>query len=143
MTSFSDEVRRALANGEFQPFFQPLVMLRTGELQGFEILARWNKMPLEEAAREILPCCGSATWAASMASKRPLGEEAAVLAASDEIWRGLGEEDWLEAFRSHPRIGESRAAQSPAASPKAPREKNATLWTGCTSRVRPTCRDCT
>ena len=80
-----------------------------------EILARWNKMPLEEAAREILPCCGSATWAASMASKRPLGEEAAVLAASDEIWRGLGEEDWLEAFRSHPRIGESTAEKTVAA----------------------------
>jgi len=44
-----------------------------------------------------------------MASNRPMDEEAALLAVSDEIWRGLGEADWLEAFKSHPRIGESRA----------------------------------
>jgi len=31
------------------------------------------------------------------------------VAASDETWRGLSEEDWLEAFRAHPRIGESKA----------------------------------
>jgi 2-oxo-4-hydroxy-4-carboxy-5-ureidoimidazoline decarboxylase len=74
-----------------------------------EALARWNALPLEEAARELLPCCGSSVWAAAMASKRPLRDEFAMLAASDEIWRNLDEADWLEAFRSHPRIGESRA----------------------------------
>jgi PAS domain S-box-containing protein len=34
--------RRALKNGEFVPYFQPLVALRTGELAGFEVLARWR-----------------------------------------------------------------------------------------------------
>jgi len=80
-----------------------------------EALARWNSLPLEEAARQVLPCCGSNAWAAAMASKRPVLDEATFLAASDEIWRGLGEADWLEAFRSHPRIGESRAEKSVAA----------------------------
>ena len=80
-----------------------------------EVLAHWNGLPHEEAAREILPCCGSGTWAASMALKRPMGEEAALLAASDEIWRGLGEADWLEAFENHPRIGEARAEKASAA----------------------------
>ncbi|HYS23280.1 MAG TPA: 2-oxo-4-hydroxy-4-carboxy-5-ureidoimidazoline decarboxylase [Candidatus Eisenbacteria bacterium] len=74
-----------------------------------EVLARWNGLPPEEAAREILPCCGSRTWAASMASKRPIQDEASLVATSDVIWRSLGEPDWLEAFRSHPRIGESHA----------------------------------
>jgi PAS domain S-box-containing protein len=36
------EVRRAFEEDEFVPFFQPLVELRTGQLAGFEILARWN-----------------------------------------------------------------------------------------------------
>ena len=31
-----------------------------------------------------------------------------LLAKSDEIWRALSEADWNEAFRSHPRIGESQ-----------------------------------
>lgn len=74
-----------------------------------EVLARWNRLPHEEAAREILPCCGSRTWAASMASKRPIQDGALLIATSDGIWRGLGELDWFEAFRSHPRIGESHA----------------------------------
>ena len=82
-----------------------------------EVLARWNGLPHEEAAREILACCGSRTWATNMVSKRPIQDEVSLLATSDAIWRGLGEEDWLEAFRSHPRIGESRAEEvSPAQS---------------------------
>ena len=81
-----------------------------------EVLARWNGLPLEEAAREILPCCGSRTWAASMASKRPIQDEASLVATSDTIWRSLGEADWLEAFRSHPRIGETRTEKDVAAS---------------------------
>ena len=36
------EIDRALDNGEFHPHFQPLVSLRTGNLQGFELLARWQ-----------------------------------------------------------------------------------------------------
>lgn len=74
-----------------------------------EVLDRWNELPQEDATREVLPCCGSETWAARMVSKRPLREEVALLGASDDIWRSLAEEDWLEAFRSHPRIGETRA----------------------------------
>jgi 2-oxo-4-hydroxy-4-carboxy-5-ureidoimidazoline decarboxylase len=76
-----------------------------------EVLARWNGLPQEEAVREILPCCGSKTWAASMASKRPIQDEDSLMTTSDAIWSGLGEQDWLEAFRSHPRIGESHAEE--------------------------------
>jgi len=76
------------------------------------VLARWNTMPTEDAVREILPCCGSKAWAGGMASRRPFPDVTTLLAASDETWSSLTPEDWMEAFRSHPRIGESRAAQS-------------------------------
>jgi 2-oxo-4-hydroxy-4-carboxy-5-ureidoimidazoline decarboxylase len=79
-----------------------------------EILARWNKLRPEEAAEEILPCCGSKAWARRMAARRPIGDESALLAACDATWKSLPESDWLEAFRSHPRIGES---PSPAPAP--------------------------
>jgi 2-oxo-4-hydroxy-4-carboxy-5-ureidoimidazoline decarboxylase len=75
-----------------------------------DVLARWNRLSLEEAAKEILPCCGSKAWAEGMAKRRPLLDKMALLAASDETGRGLGESDWMEAFHSHPRIGEARAA---------------------------------
>lgn len=76
------------------------------------MLARWNRLSIEEAVKEILPCCGSKTWASGMAAQRPFPDEATLLAASDETWRNLAEADWMEAFRTHPRIGESRAPQS-------------------------------
>jgi OHCU decarboxylase len=73
-----------------------------------EVLARWNRLSAEEAARAILPCCGSNAWARGLALRRPLADEAELLAASSEAWRNVTESDWMEAFRSHPRIGEKR-----------------------------------
>ena len=81
-----------------------------------DVLARWNFLPIAAAVSEILPCCGSRAWADGMVKRRPLPDEATLLAASDEIWRSLAASDWLEAFRSHPRIGESSAPK--AASPQ-------------------------
>jgi 2-oxo-4-hydroxy-4-carboxy-5-ureidoimidazoline decarboxylase len=49
-----------------------------------------------------------------MAGRRPLNDEVVLMAASDETWCKLPESDWMEAFRSHPRIGESRAASAAA-----------------------------
>lgn len=80
-------------------------------------LPRWNLIPIREAAREILPCCGSTAWADGMAARRPLRDEATLLAASDETWRNLAEADWMEAFRSHPRIGETKTGESQASQP--------------------------
>ncbi|MDR3727331.1 MAG: EAL domain-containing protein [Terracidiphilus sp.] len=37
-----NDLHRAFAKDEFYPFFQPQVELRTGQLAGFELLARWR-----------------------------------------------------------------------------------------------------
>ena len=77
-----------------------------------DALARWNGLQFFEAAEEILPCCGSKAWARGVAARRPIHDEAALLITCDEVWKELPESDWMEAFRSHPRIGESRASAS-------------------------------
>jgi 2-oxo-4-hydroxy-4-carboxy-5-ureidoimidazoline decarboxylase len=82
-------------------------------------LSRWDLLPADEAAREILPCCGSRAWAQGVAAHRPFKDVATLLATSDRIWRELSAADWMEAFQSHPRIGErgqpaSASAQSAA-----------------------------
>jgi diguanylate cyclase (GGDEF)-like protein len=41
-TDMRDELRGAIANGQIIPFYQPIVELRTGEMIGFEVLARWD-----------------------------------------------------------------------------------------------------
>jgi 2-oxo-4-hydroxy-4-carboxy-5-ureidoimidazoline decarboxylase len=50
-----------------------------------------------------------------MASSRPLQDTAILLATSDRIWRDLPTADWLEAFHSHPRIGETRSPEESSA----------------------------
>lgn len=77
-----------------------------------EVLAKWNRLPAPDAVKEILPCCGSKAWAAELAARRPFSDVTTMLAASDETWGNLTAADWMEAFRSHPRIGESRAPES-------------------------------
>jgi PAS domain S-box-containing protein len=42
MTFDDIDLHRAFDEDEFYPFFQPLVELRTGQLAGFELLARWK-----------------------------------------------------------------------------------------------------
>jgi 2-oxo-4-hydroxy-4-carboxy-5-ureidoimidazoline decarboxylase len=92
-----------------------LSMLQVGEQKGMsDILAHWNATTLGAAATQILPCCGSQAWALKMAARRPFTDEASLAAASDETWCDLTESDWLEAFRSHPRIGESSEPSSSA-----------------------------
>jgi sensor c-di-GMP phosphodiesterase-like protein len=38
-----DEMRRALAAGEFVPYYQPIIDIRSGQLCGAEVLVRWRK----------------------------------------------------------------------------------------------------
>ncbi len=73
-------------------------------------LAQLNDAPREEAFATLLSCCGSLSWAQRMAAARPFAAVAALLATADRIWWELRPSDWLEAFASHPRIGERKAA---------------------------------
>lgn len=45
-----------------------------------------------------------------MTSVRPFAGLEDLLAKADGVWRSLSEEDWVEAFRAHPKIGEQKAA---------------------------------
>ena len=76
------------------------------------ILMDWNKLSLDDAAEEILPCNGSPVWATLLAYRRPFASPDVLFAAADDVWRSLPEEDWQEAFDSHPRIGEQSATSA-------------------------------
>jgi allantoicase len=45
-----------------------------------------------------------------MANSRPFPNLESLLAAANDTWWSLDRSDWLEAFRSHPKIGEKKAA---------------------------------
>jgi len=107
--------RAAVAGNLVVEFLNRLNSEQTGAKrdEATDILARWNLLPTSEALTAILPCCGSNAWALALVARRPLADESALLTASNETWRGLAPSDWMEAFRSHPRIGESSAVPSP------------------------------
>lgn len=47
-----------------------------------------------------------------MVASRPFIDIDGLSARANEIWRKLEQDDWLEAFRSHPKIGEKKAEAS-------------------------------
>jgi len=107
--------RSAVAGNLVAEFLEQLRASHERAGKSSAVLARWNVLSVDKAAEEILPCCGSKSWAREMANRRPVTDEASILAACDQIWEDLPESDWLEAFRSHPRIGESRSPVSSSA----------------------------
>ncbi len=107
--------RAAVAGNLVVEFLSRLNSERTGadhDAAG-DVLAQWNLLSPDAAVARILPCCGSKAWARGMVARRPLANESALLSASNETWGSLARADWIEAFESHPRIGESRASQPP------------------------------
>jgi OHCU decarboxylase len=109
---------RAAVAGNLVVEFLSRLLSEQAAADGKEVsdtLARWNRLSAGDAMSAILPCCGSRAWAQGVVARRPIADIDALLAASNETWHRLGPSDWMEAFQSHPRIGESRARQSPPA----------------------------
>jgi 2-oxo-4-hydroxy-4-carboxy-5-ureidoimidazoline decarboxylase len=53
-----------------------------------------------------------------MLRRRPVADKTAALAAADAAWAETGEQDWLEAFAQHPRIGGKDALRAKFAATK-------------------------
>jgi OHCU decarboxylase len=83
------------------------------------VLKQWNQLSVVDAIKAILPCCGSKAWARGVVARRPVIDETALLALSADTWRNLARSNWMEAFQSHPRIGELRVPSVERQSPLA------------------------
>ena len=73
-----------------------------------------NALPSDAARAELLKCCGSTRWATAVEQDRPYGSLRQLFTRAKELWWALDPSDWLEAFCSHPKIGERKTA-SPVA----------------------------
>ena len=73
-------------------------------------LDQLNDASTDQAETEFLKCCGSRRWADAMAAARPFENEEQMFVKADEVLSALTDDDWLEAFRAHPKIGEKKAA---------------------------------
>ena len=71
-----------------------------------------NSLTADEAAKELRQCCGSKRWAEQMSNDRPFETVEALITDAARVWWSLTPDDWLEAFRSHPKIGEKKASDN-------------------------------
>jgi OHCU decarboxylase len=101
-----------------------------------DALARLNSLPPAEARAELLKCCGSTRWAESVAARRPYGSAEELEETADRVWRELSSEDWLEAFRAHPKIGERKAAAEVSAEARAWSEREQSGTAGAPPETR-------
>ena len=86
-------------------------------------LAAFNAASPQDAQRDLLACCASASFARAIADGRPYPGPAAVRDAVDAVFKVLSWDDIVESMSAHPRIGDrvpgggwSAAEQSGAAS---------------------------
>jgi allantoicase len=80
-------------------------------------IERFNRLSRAQVLKALLDCCGAKRWAKQVLAMRPFPDLGYVLDTADKVWAELEREDWLEAFRHHPAIGEkqAKAKQSAAA----------------------------
>lgn len=69
-----------------------------------------NESSIFEAAHAFRACNASRSWIERMVAGRPFDDRRELYAEAERAWWSLKEEDWLEAFAAHPRLGESPAA---------------------------------
>jgi OHCU decarboxylase len=73
-------------------------------------LAEFNTLADARAEELLRQCCGSKRWAHQMAGYRPFQSVDELHKTAVDLWWTLREDDWLEAFAQHPRIGERRTS---------------------------------
>jgi 2-oxo-4-hydroxy-4-carboxy-5-ureidoimidazoline decarboxylase len=82
------------------------------------MLEKLNKLSQKELFTELFKCCGSTFWAEELSKSFPFLDFQDLLKKSDEIWDKATENDGLEAFTHHPKIGDTKNLEEKFASTK-------------------------
>ena len=75
----------------------------------------FNALPPNEAEDRLYACLANRRWAAEVSSGRPYPGVQSFLTAAELALNLLTDDDWLAAFKAHPRIGE-RGGDAPESS---------------------------
>ena len=73
-----------------------------------QAIRRLNAMTPVEAHAAFRRCCGASRWTDAMTAARPFEDVPALLRIAERTWWSLTEPDFLEAFASHPKIGDAK-----------------------------------
>lgn len=69
-------------------------------------LAEFNGLDEAKAIQALLQCCSAENWARLTVSHRPYKDLAALLLSATKNWQDMQQDDWLQAFDGHPKIGD-------------------------------------
>ena len=69
-------------------------------------LEQLNKSDPAVSSELLRQCCSSERWIRRLVNARPFASTVALGTAANEAWLGLDEEDYLQAFAGHPKIGD-------------------------------------
>ncbi len=75
-------------------------------------LGELNAFGEEDALGLALSWNGSKAFARAMTAKRPFGSVRELFQAAEDLWWPLAEQDWLEAFAAHPKLGQPKKAET-------------------------------
>ena len=75
-----------------------------------------NILPKEQLKEELFKCCGSKTWVEKMLPFFPADDMVELLNDAEDQWYECSQEDWLEAFTHHPKIGDVESLKKKFAS---------------------------
>ena len=73
-------------------------------------IAHFNQLDIASAQKLMWQCCASARWCERMVASRPYHSITQLSDAADAHWQKMEQHDFLEAFRGHPKIGNSKSA---------------------------------
>lgn len=77
----------------------------------------FNQLSREEAIKILTECCGSSKWVLKLLDSSPFKDAAHLMELSNDIWYyHCKEDDWLQAFMHHPKIGDVKSLTSKFAS---------------------------
>ena len=68
-------------------------------------LQEFNNLDKSEVSKELEKCCVSKKWIVKLANHHPFESKEALLEIATKEWQTCNTDDFLEAFKGHPKIG--------------------------------------
>ncbi len=65
-----------------------------------------NNISISDLWTTFEKCCGAHHWVEQMVIARPFASREQLFEKAEQIWEQCSDEDWLEAFEHHPKIGD-------------------------------------
>jgi 2-oxo-4-hydroxy-4-carboxy-5-ureidoimidazoline decarboxylase len=69
-------------------------------------LQELNNLDKAQLKEVLKRCCGSRAWVNKVAANFPVENKENLMDIVEKVWFTCEEQDWLEAFRHHPKIGD-------------------------------------